>query len=344
MSQASSPTTAAPNAAAPGAAASGSAPTAAAPETEPRIEIDSFWLPRQASTIAPEMDYAWWLAYWISIPLFLVVVVPMAYFAFKYKRKSEDERTSPIDHNLKLEIFWSLVPTVLLIWIFAVGLKGYANASIPPNDAYEIQVTGQSFNWTFTYPDGTVTTELGVPTGRPVKLIMSSTDVIHSFFIPEFRVKQDVVPGQYTTLWFEATREIESAVQCTEYCGDGHSKMLTKVFSYPQPVFDQWLLNGGGLVELPPAQLGAKRYKALCTSCHSVDGTKIQGPSFKGLYGKQEKLQDGSTVTVDESYIRRSLLEPQAQIVDGYPPTMTPFPYLKDKDIEGIIAFIKEQK
>jgi cytochrome c oxidase subunit 2 len=342
MSQASS-TTAQPQAS--------SQPLAAPPAEAPMtIQQDDVWLPQASSTFAEPHDWAWNFNLWVSVVFFVIVIGPMGYFAFKYKRKSEDERTSPVDHNLKLELFWTLIPTVLLIYMFWVGFKLYAHAQVAPNDAMVIKVTGQMFNWTFEYPDGTVTTELGVPKGRPVKLIMSSKDTIHAFYVPEFRLKQDVVPNLYTTMWFEATREMESTVECAEYCGDGHSRMLTRVFVLPSGdkstpgTFETWLDNGGLKTPLPPMQLGQKRYTALCSSCHSLDGSKVQGPTFKGLFGRQETLQDGSTVTVDENYVRNSILNPQAQIVKDYPATMPTFTYLKDRDIEGIITFLKEQK
>ncbi len=322
------------------------------PPGEPHIEIKvgDDGMPVASSTFAESIDGVYWTWIWIAIPFFVVVVGPMFYFAFKYKRKSEDEKTHPLDHHLKLEVFWTFVPTVVLIYMFWVGFKAYADASVAPHGSYEIKVTGQMFNWTFEYPDGTVTTDLGIPKDRPVKLIMSSKDVIHSFFVPEFRAKQDVVPGLYTTLWFQATREGSTAVECAEYCGDGHSRMLTQVHVMPsgpddkQGTFENWLVNGGLLTPLPPVQLGKKRFDSLCSSCHSLDGSRIQGPSFKGLWGRSEKLTDGTTVTVDENYVKSSLLNPQAQIVEGYPATMPTFSYLKDKDIEGIIAFLKEQK
>lgn len=313
-------------------------------ETQPHIEIDSVWMPRASSTFAEDTDYAFYFVTWVNVIFFVIVVAPMIYFAFRYKRKSETERTSPVDHNLTIEVVWTAIPTVLLIYLFWVGMKGWVSMQVPPNETYDIQVTGQMFNWTFTYPNGAVTTELYVPKGKPVKLIMSSKDVIHSFYVPEFRIKQDVVPGLYTTMWFEATRAMESAVECAEYCGDGHSKMLTKVFVLEQADFDKAAMNDF-LPDLAPVDLGKKRFQSLCSSCHSLDGSKIQGPSFKGLFGRQETMASGATVTVDENYIRESILEPQKQIVQGYPPSMPTFQgVLKDKDIEGIIAFLKEQK
>ncbi len=318
------------------------------PKLEVRIADDG--MPVASSTFAQDVDNVFWTWIYVAIPFFLVVVGPMVYFAFKYERRSEEERTSPVDHHLRLEIFWTVVPSVVLVYLFWIGFKTYAEASVPPHGAYEIKVTGQMFNWTFEYPDGTVTTDLGVPKDRPIKLIMSSKDVIHSFFVPEFRIKQDVVPGLYTTLWFQATREGSTAVECAEYCGEGHARMLTQVHVMPsgpddeQGTFEYWLAPTGPMTVLPPLQLGTKRYEALCSSCHSLDGSRIQGPSFKGIWGRSTRLANGKTVTVDENYVRQSLTEPQSQIVEGYPATMPTFSYLKDRDIEGIIAFLKEQQ
>jgi cytochrome c oxidase subunit 2 len=338
------------SAAAPAASATAkpaAASSAAVPaETRPHISVEPNHLPTASSTLATQTDQAYLFVTYLSIAFFVVVIGPMLYFVVKYKRKSADEKTSPIDHHLTLEIVWTVIPTALLMYLFWIGIQGYANASVAPNEAYQVEVTGQMFNWTFTYPDGTVTTDLYLPKDRPVKLLMSSKDVIHSFFVPEFRVKQDVVPGMYTTLWFTPTREMESAVECAEFCGDGHSRMLTKVFVLGGKDFDAFAANGfeDPKHPMPPAVRGKKKYDSLCSSCHSTDGTRIQGPTFKGVWGRKEHLQDGSNITVDENYVRQSIMQPQSQIVDGYPPTMPTFSYLKDKDIEGIIAFLKEQK
>ncbi len=315
--------------------------------TAPHIDVDSFWLPHASSTLAEQTDQAFYITYYICIGFFVLVVGAMLYFAKKYARKSDDERTSPIDHNFRLEIVWSLIPSGLLVWLFILGIRGYANASIAPNDAMQVKVTGQMYNWSFEYPDGTVTQELYAPVGKPVKLLMSSKDVIHSFFVPEFRVKQDVVPGMYSTLWFTANREVDTAVECAEYCGDGHSKMMTEVHAFPVQKFDDFYANGfeDPTHPNPPEVRGQKKYEALCVSCHSIDGTRLVGPSFQNAWGRAEKFEDGSTGVVDENYVRQSILEPQAKIVDTYPHSMPSFAgQLKDKDIEGIIAFLKAQK
>lgn len=345
------------NAQAAGAASSSAAPMAApsgtpVPEEAPlAIKEVGTWLPQASSTFADPYDWAWNFNLWVSVVFFVIVVGPMAYFAVKYKRKSETEKTSPVDHNLTIEVVWTVVPTLLLIYMFWVGFKLFAHTQIAPNDAYEIRVTGQMYSWKFQYPDGTVTNELGVPKGRPVKLIMSSADTIHAFYIPEFRVKADVVPNLYTTMWFEATKEVETTVECAEYCGAGHSTMLTRVFVFPSGdpsnpgTFDNWLANGGEKTPLPPLALGKKKYNSACKSCHSLEpGKVIIGPSFAGIWGRTERMKGGYERTVDENYIRESLMTPSKDIVEGYPDQMSNFSYLKPHEIDGIIAFLKEQK
>jgi cytochrome c oxidase subunit 2 len=313
---------------------------------KPHINVDSFWLPKPSSTFAKEVDDAYYITLWICVGFFVLVVGAMIYFAIRYKRKRDDERTSPVDHNFRLEVIWSTVPAVLLVWLFYLGIKGYANAETAPNGAYEIHVTGQMWNWSFSYPSGDSADELYVPVNRPVKLIMTSNDVIHSFFVPEFRIKQDVVPGMYSTLWFTATATGDTAVECAEYCGDGHSLMLNTVHVLPEEEFDKFVANHleDPAHPLSPEVRGEKKYNSTCKVCHSIDGTRVTGPTFKGVWGRQETLEDGNTITVDESYVRRSLLDPQGQVVQGYPHTMPTFAdpkVMSNRDIEGIIAFLK---
>lgn len=312
----------------------------------PPIEMGSFWLPRQTSTIAAEIDTGWDAAMLVSIALFILVMAAMTYLIIRYRRRTDNDKTSGIDHSLPLEVTWSVIPLIIVLALFGVGLKGYVHTAVAPAESYEINVTAEMYLWTFTYPNGTVSVnELAVPKGRPVKLIMSSKDVVHSFYVPEFRVKQDLVPNAYTTIWFEANEAKETVLECTEYCGVGHSEMFAKVTILEQPKFDEWLEKGGGGNDLPPAELGQKLYATRsCATCHSLDGTRIQGPSFKGAFGRTETLSDGSQVKVDENYIRESILNPQAKIVQGYPPTMPTFQgLLKDREIDAIIAFLKTQ-
>jgi cytochrome c oxidase subunit 2 len=308
------------------------------------IEIGSFWLPRQSSTIAKEIDFAWDVVLYLDILMFIGLMGAMFYFMYRFRRRSDKDKVSLVNHNMKLEVTWTIIPTILVLALFAIGLKGYVMASVAPAESLEIRTTAEMYMWTFTYPDGTVTVnELVVPKGRPVKLTMSSKDVLHSFFVPEFRVKQDVVPGTYTTVWFEATEKRETVLFCTEYCGVGHSDMLAQVKVLEDADFKKWLEMGGTLEKLPPAELGKKLFASRsCATCHSTDGTRIQGPTFKGLFGRTETLADGSTVKADDNYIRESIYEPTKKVVQGYPAVMPTYKgLLKEQDIEALIAYIK---
>jgi cytochrome c oxidase subunit 2 len=311
------------------------------------IELGSFWLPKQSSTLAPEIDSSFNFVLYVCLVFFVGIVAAALWFAIRYrKRKGNTIATTGLDHSLKLEVTWTILPAILLLGLFMVGFKGFVSAHVAPADALEVKVTAEKWMWTFSYPDGTVTTnELGVPKDRPVKLIMSSKDIVHSFYVPEFRVKQDVVPGAYTLIWFQATEAKEVALLCAEYCGTGHSDMLGKVTAMDESKFKEWLANGGsaGDPKMPPAERGKMLFnQKSCSNCHSVDGTRIQGPSLKGVFGRNEQLEGGANVLVDENYIRESLMDPQAKIVKGYPGSMPTFRgLLKDKDVDAIIAYLK---
>jgi cytochrome c oxidase subunit II len=310
------------------------------------IELGDFWFPRQSSTIASEIDFAWYVVYYFDVLMFFGLMIPMFYFIRRYRRRTDNDKVSALTHHTMLEITWTIIPSILVIALFFVGLKGYLMASVAPANAMEIRTTAEMYMWTFTYPNGNTTVnELVVPKDKPVKLLMSSKDVLHSFFVPEFRVKQDVIPGTYTTLWFQPTAQRETTLFCTEYCGVGHSEMMAKVRVMEQKDYDNWLETGllPGEKPLPPAELGKKLYVSRsCNTCHSLDGTRVQGPSFKGVFGRSEKFADGSSQQVDENYIRESLLEPQKKVVEGYPATMPTFKgLLKENEIDAIIAYLK---
>ena len=313
-------------------------------QTQPRIEIDSFWLPRKASTIAADLDWGFYYIYFWAVLLFIGVVTALVYFAYRYRRRTDNDRTSDIDHSTKLEVIWTAIPVAIVISIFFVGLKTYINAMVAPANAYEIQVTGQKWSWVFTYPNGKISmNELAVPKGRPVRLIMSSKDVIHSLWIPEFRIKQDVVPGTYTSIWFEATEELETALLCTEYCGTSHSDMLATVRVLSDEEFEKFLEDGGD--DLPPAELGKKLFASSgCTACHSLEGVNGVGPALNGIFGKTRELADGSTVVADEVYLRESITVSNAKIVKGYAPVMPVFKgVLNERQVDALVAFIKSQ-
>ncbi len=283
----------------------------------------------------------------VSFILLVGITIALIYFAIKYKRKSEDDETPLITHNNTLEISWSVIPLLITLVIFGWGYSGWLNLRSVPDDAYEIHVNAFKWNWGFNYSNGAQTlNELHVPKGRPVKLVMQSRDVLHSFFVPDFRVKHDVLPNRYTYVWFQAEEAGEAQIFCTEYCGTSHSNMLAKVIIHEPDEFETWLETNGGGVSGSPVEQGEQLVSLQgCKTCHSLDGTKIIGPSFKGLFGKQETLSDGSTVTVDENYIRESILNPGAKVVQGYDNVMTPYEgRVSDDEISNIIEYLKTLK
>jgi cytochrome c oxidase subunit 2 len=306
----------------------------------------SFWLPEGASTLAAEIDSLFYFVTWASAILFVGVVAAMAYLAMRYRRRDVALVPEPVEPNKFIEITWIVLPTILVLIVFNWGFKLFIDLSVAPPDSYEVQVRGSMWNWEFEYPNGTVTAgELHVPVDRPVRLVMSSVDVLHSFFVPAFRVKQDVLPDRYSSVWFQATRSDTFQVYCTEYCGDGHSAMLASLVTHPQGEFEEWLESAGVDEDMPLPELGAMLYEQrACNSCHSLDGTPGIGPTFEGLYGATETLADGSTVEADDNYLRESILEPGAAIVEGYQNVMPPaYGNLSERELSGLIGFIEEQ-
>jgi cytochrome c oxidase subunit 2 len=222
------------------------------------------------------------------------------------------------------------------------------DANTPPGEALEIQVIGKKWLWQFEYPDGSRTlNEIHVPVGKPVRLIMSSEDVIHSFFIPSFRVKKDVVPNMYTELWFQPTEEGVHTLFCAEYCGRGHSDMLGKIYVDSEEKYQEWRELGDEQTRtMPLADLGALLYESRgCETCHSLDGSRRDGPSFQGIFGQTHQFTDGTSAVVDENYIRQSILEPQAKIRTSFQGIMPTFQgLLRDREINALVEFVKSQK
>ncbi len=309
-------------------------------------ESDSFWMPAERSTVAGDTDWLYFFLYWVSAAATVLVVIAMVYMVVRFrvkKRTSKQRVVNTSDHNTALEITWSVIPLFFLIAFFFYGFQDYMKLRTPPKGAMEVNVQGQKWVWSFTHKNGCSDNVLHVPVKKPVRLVITSVDVLHSVWIPNFRTKMDAVPGRYTDLWFEATQTGEYPLECTEYCGQGHSDMLSKVIVEDQASFDKYL-EDCTKIEVGP-EAGKKLYeKKGCTACHSTDGTKKVGPSFKGIWGEEVQLTSG-TAKVDENYIRESLLEPQAKIVAGYGPVMPTFAgQLKDEEITSIIEYIKTLK
>lgn len=306
---------------------------------------DSILFPPQASTYAKDVDALYFFIHYLSIFFWVLIVAGILYFVWRYKR-GHKEGVGP-SHNLPLELTWSIIPLILVVAMFLWGFKSFMYMSRAPGDAEIIHVTAKKWLWTFEYPNGQQAIgELHVQVGKPYKLVMTAEDVIHSFYVPSFRTKMDVLPGRFTTQWFEPTLTGEQQVFCTEYCGDGHSDMLAKIVVHTPEDYAKWVEeNQKEDTTTPLPELGAKLYQTkACFTCHSTDGSIKVGPSFKGLFGKQEQTSAG-TVEVNEDYIRESVLQPAAKVVQGYQPVMPTYQgQLSDREISGLIEYIKTLK
>lgn len=309
------------------------------------LSANGAMLPPQASTVAPAVDSLFQFIFWVSAFFFLLIVGLMLAFVIRFRKRPGYQKASDAPtHNTFLELTWSGIPLVLVMVMGVWGFKVFLDINTPPANAYEIQVTGQKWKWLFTYPNGYVDEALHVPVDQPVRLVMTSEDVIHSFFVPAFRIKKDVVPGRYTKLWFRATKPGKYQVFCAEYCGTGHSDMLTSVEVHEPGGFERWLEAASNLLNtLPPAEAGRRLYQTRgCSQCHSTDGTGGIGPTFKDLFGHEVALRGGERVVADENYLRESILEPMSKIVAGFEPVMPTYKgRLKDQEITAILAYIK---
>ncbi len=279
--------------------------------------------PPVAAKNADEVDALYIFLIAVSVVMTLLIFLGVFVFAVKYRRRSDDEVPKAIEGSAALEAFWSIVPLMVMMVMFGWGTKLYFKNAVPPANALEIFAVGKQWMWKIQHPGGQrEINELHVPLGRPVKLTLASEDVIHSFFIPAFRVKHDVVPGRYNTLWFEATKTGKYHLFCAEYCGTQHSGMVGWVTVMEPAEFENWL-SGGGASGSMSAQ-GERLFRELgCASCHLNDQPG-RCPTLRGVYGKDVRLADGRTVMADDAYIRESILNPNAKIVSGYQKDVMP--------------------
>lgn len=298
----------------------------------------SWMLPDQASSYAPEVDHLY--LFLVGLTVFFTALIGGAIFFFfvKYRRRPNTPIPTPIEGSIILESAWSIIPFIICLFIFAWGTKIYLEQYTIPNDALDIYVVGKQWMWKLQHMEGQrEINELHVPAGRPVRLTMTSEDVIHSFFVPAFRTKQDVVPGRYTTTWFEATKPGKYHLFCAEYCGANHSGMGGWIYVMEPQDYQTWL--SGGTPGATLAENGEKLFENLaCANCHKADGSG-RCPALGGLFGKDVKLADGSTVKADEGYIRESILRPAAKIVAGYQPVMPTFQGLVTE--EGVLQLVE---
>ena len=303
--------------------------------------MDKFQLfPDQASTIAPKVDALFFYLCAITVFFTFLIFVLILFFAIKYRRKSETERPPEIHPSKILEIIWIVIPLMICVVMFVWGAIIFVNNSRPPSNAMEINVVGKQWMWKIQHEDGQrEINELHVPIGRPVKLIMTSQDVIHDFFIPAFRVKMDVIPGRYTTEWFEATKPGEYHLFCSQFCGTLHAAMIGKVVVMKPDEYQAWL--AGAIIDETPTAAGEKLFAQFsCINCHSQ-----RAPTMAGLFGSDVKVyEDGvlKTVKADEGYIRESIVDPNKKIVQGYQPLMPSFEgQMTEEQIYELIAYIK---
>jgi cytochrome c oxidase subunit II len=298
--------------------------------------------PEQASTIARNVDYLYLFITAVTLFFTAVIFSTIFYFMIRYRRRSPNERPKAIEGSLPLEVLWTAIPTLIVAIIFVWGSTLYFQNAEPPKGAMEIFVTGKQWMWKVEHPEGQrEINEMHVPLGRPVKLTMTSEDVIHDFFVPAFRVKKDVLPGRYTSLWFEPTKLGTFHLFCAQYCGAFHAGMIGSVIVVEPDEYERWL--AGGVTGESMEAAGQKLFQENgCVTCHLADGSG-PAPSLLGVYGQPVKLTTGATVTADDSYVRESILVPTAKIVMGYKPIMPSFQgQLTEEQINSLIAYIRQ--
>lgn len=318
-----------------------------------------------ASTSGDKFDLFMAVATFIGVVLFVVTIGGAIYWSWIYRRKGSAPGETPYIPGNYLVEFVSVFGIAIWAAVFFLwGWRDYSYMITPKQDEYEINIIGQQWNWQVQYANGKVfTNELYVPRGRPVKLVMTSKDVLHSFFVPEFRVKQDTVPGQFTTLRFTPTKNGVFHIFCAEYCGTSHSAMIGKVYVMEPENFNNWL---DGFYKVDKAQAptmaaaaakapttsisladqGALLFKSrACNTCHSVNGDRLVGPTFRGLMGSEVELISGTKVLADENYVRESIMDPMKKIVKGYAPQMPTYRgQLSDEEVNQLIAYLKTLK
>ena len=307
----------------------------------------------QASTFAETSDSLFWLITWISVFFFVLVAGAMGWFMWRYRHKPAEtfDPQSP-SHNLPLELTWTVIPTLLVVVIFGFGFTGFLDMRTPPADAYEVRVIAKKWNFQFVYADaGFTSSKLYIPVDRPVRLRMVSQDVIHSFYVPAFRAKWDIVPGRDSVVWFTCTEPGEYLYECTEYCGTGHSSMIGAdgVIALPLDEFEDGLREAKKdyyeTIKENPIAGGEKIYKeAGCSACHSVEaGVNLSCPTWANLYGAERQFADGTVLdAADGAYIRESIIAPDVKIVKGYNNVMPSYKGLLDEvEIEALTHYIR---
>jgi cytochrome c oxidase subunit 2 len=315
------------------------------------------FFPEQASTFAQRVDLLYFVLVGLSLLFAGILPFVVLYLIVKYHRSMKANRQNPVNSNLSLELTWSIIPLVLALSVFFWSAWLYLDMTRPPPDTLEVYVIGKQWMWHTQHPSGKrENNELHMPVGQPVKLIMTSQDVIHSFYIPAFRVKQDVLPGRYTVMWFEATQEGEYHLFCAEYCGTEHSRMIGRVVAMSLADYQRWLTADTAVIGPPGAAAGQAATAPLepmalagqqlfvqqgCVSCHRLE-TNVRAPVLEKLYGSTVRLDTGETFIADENYLRQSILDPGSQVVAGFEPIMPTYEgQLTEDQLLQLVAYIK---
>ncbi len=316
------------------------------------------WLPEQASTFATEVDH---LHYFVIIVTMLIsVAVGLLAFAFffKYRQRRPNQSTPMVIPSVRFEVVVIGVPLFFFLLWFVQGYKDYIWYTTPPQNAMDVYVMAKKWMWKFSYPDGpNAIGTIHVPANRPVRMLMTSRDVIHSFYVPDFRIKQDVLPGRYTETWFEATKPGRYQILCAEYCGTWHSQMWGEVVVMPGAEFDAWMAeqkaglservdsggDDGGTFRGSIVEYGKRIAMAQgCVKCHSLDGEPHIGPTWLDLYHRRETLENGQVIVADEAYLTDSMIDPRGKIVRGYKPVMPTYKgKLAAPEAAALVEFIK---
>jgi cytochrome c oxidase subunit II len=358
--------------AAPAAGGSSSAPAAATPPgakawyevlaNRPIQEEGTFWMPKSVNVAADDSDMMFYAVLALSVFFFFGIAAAVVYFVIKYRHRPGHKPQPSAAHNDAMEITWTVIPTIITVFLFWYGWRSYIHVVTPPQKAVEINVLAWRWNWQFTHQNGVTDSDLHVPVNTPVRLVMTSKDVLHAFYAPAMRVKQDIIPRRYTYAWFQATKPGTYRLTCAEYCGTAHAQMACQqedkhtgaclrraVVVVHQPGdYERYLADmEQNAFKGDPKDIGAKLFdKKGCNACHTIDGTARVGPTFKqpGTWGTEIDIAGGK-VKMDENYVRESMMSPQAKSRAGFPPSMPSFEgQLKEKEIEGLIAFIKSLK
>jgi cytochrome c oxidase subunit II len=300
------------------------------------------FIPESASTLSWKVDALYFYLSGVTLFFTLLISIVLIFFVIRYRRRTPYEIPRPVAGSHKLETLWTVIPFVIAMTIFGWGASVYYEQYRPPRNAVEIYVVAKQWMWKIQHSTGQrEINELHIPVGRKIKLVMTTEDVIHDFFVPAFRLKTDVVPGKYTTQWFEATKPGTYRLFCAEYCGMNHSGMIGQVVVMEPREFDNWLSGNAG--NTTPAVAGQQLYQSLgCVSCHGANGEGGRGPTLAGLFGRQIQLANNQTIVAEEVYLRESIINPQAKLVEGFGPIMPTFQgQVTEDQLMQLLAFIK---